>query len=288
MSIRRVCVRDFHSLHSTAAHQLTTLDTAMADQLPTEQQSNLPTAAPYDDLPKVPLTLVESEIFESERNHRKVVRSIYRCPVTFGLWYAESTVRPNLPANPWKWDSPRQIPLESVYPAYDPKTMTLAESSGSIYHKKIDLLRYASRRWADVETKDITAREIRRCEFLRQHTHPNICQYHSVTLDEAGLRVSGLIFDRYDGSLQDNVRGGASFDAAKCLKHLKRAIGHLHSLGLVHCDIKPDNIFVRNSPEHYVLGDFDSTHYDDTFVGVKAGTPGWVPDVSIGPGMEHV
>jgi serine/threonine protein kinase len=156
-------------------------------------------------------------------------------------------------------------PLESVYPAYDARTMTLAESSGSIYHKKIDLLRYASRRWADVETKDITAREIRRCEFLRQHTHPNICQYHSVTLDEAGLRVSGLIFDRYDGSLHDNVRGGASFDAAKCLRHLKRAIEHLHSLGLVHCDIKPDNIFVRNSPEHYVLGDFDSTHYDDTF-----------------------
>jgi serine/threonine protein kinase len=98
------------------------------------------------------------------------------------------------------------------------------------------------------------------------------------TVDEAGLRVSGLILDRYDSSLYDIVRGGASFDAAKCMRHLKRAIEHLHSLGLVHCDIKPDNIFVRNSPEHYVLGDFDSTHYDDTFLGVKTGTPGWVPD----------
>jgi serine/threonine protein kinase len=235
--------------------------------------------APYDDLREVPLTLVQSEIFESERNHRKVVRSIYRCPVTFGLWYAGSTVHPDLPANPWKWDStPRQIHLESVYPAYNPKTMTLAETSGPVYHKKIDLLRYASQRWGDMETKDITAREIRRCEFLRQNPHPNICHYHGFTLDDAGLRVSALVFDGYDGSLHDIVRDGASFDAAKCVRHLKRAIEHLHSLGLVHCDIKPDNIFVRNSPEHYILGDFDSTHYDDTFFGVKTGTLGWVPD----------
>jgi hypothetical protein len=150
----------------------------MADQLQTEQQSNLPSAAPYDDLRKVPLTLVASKIFESERNHRKVVRSIYRCPVTFGLWYAESTVHPDLPANTWKWDSPpRQIPLATVYPAYNPKTMTLAESSGSVYHKKINMLRYASQRWSNAPVKDITAREIRRCEFLLQHPYPNIYHY---------------------------------------------------------------------------------------------------------------
>jgi serine/threonine protein kinase len=119
-----------------------------------------------------------------------------------------------------------------------------------------------------------------------------VCHYHGVSLDETEIQVvDGLVFDRYESSVHDMVRRGISFDATKCIEHLKKAIHHLHTLSLVHCDIKPDNIFVKYatafspdnifvkyatafSPEHYVLGDFDFTHREGTYLGAKAGTPG--------------
>jgi serine/threonine protein kinase len=215
---------------------------------------------------------------ESRVNHREVVRAIFHSSAPSALWYAESIALLDLPTNFWLWDTPpRRINLLGVYPTYIPKIMTLAKWNDPVYHKKIDLLRYANQLFGKSAVKDITSREIRQCESLRRHPHPNICHYHGVTVDKTGLEVSGLIFDRYDSTLQDMVRHGASFDAAQCLQHLKATTEHLHSLGLVRCDIKPNNIFVEYSPKHYVLGDLDSAHHEGTILNIKAGTPGWVP-----------
>ncbi|RYG72831.1 protein kinase family protein [bacterium] len=56
---------------------------------------------------------------------------------------------------------------------------------------------------------------------------------------------------------------GQKFDARRCLENIAAGISHFHSLGVVHSDIKPDNIFVdlkSSGRPIFVVGDFDSTH----------------------------
>ena len=65
------------------------------------------------------------------------------------------------------------------------------------------------------------------------------------------------------------------FSANKCLSDIEAGMDHLHSLGIVHCDIKPRNIFVSSSYDHFVIGDFDSCYRKGAFMDQKKGTRGW-------------
>lgn len=63
---------------------------------------------------------------------------------------------------------------------------------------------------------------------------------------------------------------------------LLRAMEHLHSMGLVHGDIKPSNVFRHRSK--WVLGDFDSAVLSDSALSVSASTEGYrPPGGAIGP-----
>lgn len=91
--------------------------------------------------------------------------------------------------------------------------------------------------------------------------------------------VSGLAFKRYDCDLHAYVHRGARFDAEDALAQIAAGIGHLHSLGLVHCDIKPRNIFVDAGGEGkaaFVVGDMDSAHEVGREAELKWGTDWWV------------
>jgi serine/threonine protein kinase len=59
--------------------------------------------------------------------------------------------------------------------------------------------------------------------------------------------------------------------AARFVAQMKSAIEKLHALGFVHCDIKPDNIFIDNNG-NYVLGDLDSA----TAIGSKLWECTWI------------
>jgi serine/threonine protein kinase len=81
-----------------------------------------------------------------------------------------------------------------------------------------------------------------------------------VTVDKG--RVLGLLFGRYNMSLDDMVRQGHHIDVTRCPLDLQSGMSHLYAMGFVHCDIKPDNIFVdlRTQQSRYVIGDFDAMH----------------------------
>lgn len=70
-------------------------------------------------------------------------------------------------------------------------------------------------------------------------------------------------------------------DALMVLDQLLDAIGYAHSQGVVHRDIKPDNIFITPSGT-VKLGDFGIAHSDDpaasngTMIGTILGTPGYM------------
>jgi serine/threonine protein kinase len=69
------------------------------------------------------------------------------------------------------------------------------------------------------------------------------------------------------------VRDNRQFDRKGCLRAIRRAVEHLHKLGLIHGDLTPSNIL--SNGEDFVVGDFDSCTPEGNEFGLKAGTKGW-------------
>jgi serine/threonine protein kinase len=174
------------------------------------------------------------------------------------------------------------------------------ESSSAVFkkvQKPLDLLSSTGRPdlLTDGSTKLLTAREISICELLRSKPHPNIARYRGVeckssldfgtgsrakriTLDTE--RVYRLVFKRYDCDLGQLVNSGKRFDVKYCLRSIEAGLVHMYSLGLVHVDIKPENIFVskpssKNSTYEFVIGDFDSTQKIGSRLELKGGDERW-------------
>lgn len=117
-------------------------------------------------------------------------------------------------------------------------------------------------------------REIWAAEKYKSAPHPNICEYKGVITD-VKERVIATVYRRYDTDLFNLVeyspylRTLASqpsdvWTPVPTLDYIVSAIkfgmSHIHSLGLVHCDIRPGNVFVDVSPLQVVIGDFDGTN----------------------------
>jgi serine/threonine protein kinase len=144
----------------------------------------------------------------------------------------------------------------------------------------------------------ITNREISTCEILKQHPHPNVGKYYGVEASEViSVRdlgivqtfphkvVTGVVFERYDCDLDHMSRTRERIDVRKVVKDVKAGLEHLHSLGIVHCDVKPVNIFYKDG--NYVIGDFDSAHAVKRRLGLKCGTLGWVGENWVHAEYEH-
>jgi tRNA A-37 threonylcarbamoyl transferase component Bud32 len=76
--------------------------------------------------------------------------------------------------------------------------------------------------------------------------------------------VTGLVFDRYDWDLAETVAAGHQFDGDACIRTVKRAVKHLHSLDYIHYHLKPENVFYNVHQNRFVLDDFDCVHRTGT------------------------
>jgi serine/threonine protein kinase len=97
--------------------------------------------------------------------------------------------------------------------------------------------------------------EAKVCKILRASPHPNIVRYLGCVVEND--RVTGLCFVKYDMILSE---GPSKLDL---LQQIQKGIRHLHSLGLIHCDIKPANILMKG--EIPSIGDFDSCQREEKF-----------------------
>jgi serine/threonine protein kinase len=203
------------------------------------------------------------------------------------IYYAKATANDTrlVGSWPWKWAFPPfLIDKRRVVPQYMPN-MTVTHRDASYlsgcdefdryFHvKSPQYLLHGDRLVTGPPPVDIMSREIKTCEFLNKHPHPNVCAYHGVLLDSDSF-AEGLVFDKYTMNLAQYVRRRYQFDAKDALDDIEAGIDHIHSLGLVHCDIKPENILVDVPNRRFVVGDFDSTHQRGERLAIKWGTPGW-------------
>ncbi|KAF2730830.1 hypothetical protein EJ04DRAFT_412120, partial [Polyplosphaeria fusca] len=120
----------------------------------------------------------------------------------------------------------------------------------------------------------IMKREVEVGEILFKNPHPNVCAYKGVVLDDHD-RITGVAYKKYDRDLSTIGLSGEPFDVDHILKCVLRGLKHMHRLGLVHCDLKPDNILVTG--RDIAICDFDATHRLREPIWFKRGSDEWWP-----------
>ncbi len=152
-----------------------------------------------------------------------------------------------------------------------------------------------------LDALDIRTRFEREARVLAGLSHP-----HIVGLSDYG--ISGdtpyLVMELLEGrTLREALEDDGAFPpkrAQTIIEQVLRALGYAHGRGLVHRDLKPDNLFLQalpDSPDHvrvldfglakFVASDVDETGVSVTRTGQIFGTPGYMaPEQASGGPMD--
>ncbi|ELR03484.1 hypothetical protein VC83_00156 [Pseudogymnoascus destructans] len=197
---------------------------------------------------------------------------------------SKSRLRPNLDIefNQDELTHITLIPIESYCPPYSPE-FTLAPKAPPEGHyvKQPDLMSYGE----GLNICDIVLTDIRACEILRKSPHPNVAQYHGCQVHNG--RVTGLCFTRYAETLTQRVNPGhlSKDDFSRSgprnpdrvehyLEGIESGIHHIHSVGLIHNDINPNNIMITEDDRPVII-DFDSCLPEGSPLGLTKRTFQW-------------
>jgi eukaryotic-like serine/threonine-protein kinase len=112
-------------------------------------------------------------------------------------------------------------------------------------------------------------------------SHPNVTRgYHLETTEIEGTIYSLIVMKLYDANLSRLGSIAAESDTHKAergwklLRDLRAGIEHLHRFGIVHRDIKPQNIFYDQQADTFVIGDLGIAHFADDYYTREAATEG--------------
>ncbi len=122
-----------------------------------------------------------------------------------------------------------------------------------------------------------------RDRFLREArtaaglAHPHIVPIHAV--EQIGELVFFVMEYIPGESLGERVRRSGPLsvdDATRILREVAWALGHAHGRGVIHRDIKPDNILLEAGTGRALVTDLGIAHAEGTAVSGSAGTPHYV------------
>lgn len=129
--------------------------------------------------------------------------------------------------------------------------------------------------------------------------HPGIVPVHALGVDDPGSPVlvmkriegvawSELVYDDDHPAWQDMPLPGDRLDAhLEILAEVCNAVEFAHSKGIVHCDIKPENVMVGRFGEVYLV-DFGIAVRRGTERGALAGSPGYMaPELVAGSAVDE-
>ena len=138
---------------------------------------------------------------------------------------------------------------------------------------------------------EIRTRFLREAETAAQLSHPNIVPIYSVDEREGLVYFVMAYIDGENLAVRLHQRGALSFeDTRRCLLEVARALAFAHERGVVHRDIKPDNILINREDGRVMVTDFgiaravsDGADARLTATGMAIGTPAYMsPEQSMG------
>ncbi|MCL2807171.1 MAG: serine/threonine protein kinase [Coriobacteriia bacterium] len=170
-----------------------------------------------------------------------------------------------------------------VWRAFDPKL----EREVAIKEPLFD-----SRLSPDI-VEEMSMRFVKEGKAAARLNHPGIITIFAADVYDGR---PAIVMELVEGkTLSDVLDSGAlePHTALAILDQLLEAVGYAHAQGIVHRDIKPDNIFLSNQGR-VKLGDFGIAHIEDsnqtkaTQIGTVLGTPGYMaPEQATGSTVDN-
>lgn len=130
---------------------------------------------------------------------------------------------------------------------------------------------------------DAIARLAREARTVAKLQHPNIVTVYAVRrLREGGL---ALVMQLVPGrTLKQAIAESGAFtadQAERVMRDVAQALAYAHSQGVVHRDVKPENIFIDETSGRAMLSDFGIAHSSEfdsrlTMTGAAIGTPAYM------------
>lgn len=184
-----------------------------------------------------------------------------------------------------------RIPDEEVYPnipSQPPLTIAPDNIERPTYIKRPGLNSFEDMRGTPFVPKAIL-QETLIMEQISQTVHPNIIQYFGCRTRRG--RICALVLEELEQTLTQLVSTPefGKLDKTKFADGVESAIQYLHSLGLAHNDLNPDNIMVKRGKDgeiQPVLIDFGSCQpYGKALDSL--GTVGWYDKPFFHSELEH-
>jgi hypothetical protein len=139
---------------------------------------------------------------------------------------------------------------------------------------------------------ELRERFLRETRTAASFSHPNIVPVHSV---EDRHQILCFVMGFVDGeTLTQRVsRAGplSAADAARLIQEVAWALSYAHGRGIIHRDVKPDNIMIERATGRAVVTDFGISRAEDatglTAVGEVIGTPQFMsPEQAAGEALD--
>jgi eukaryotic-like serine/threonine-protein kinase len=135
---------------------------------------------------------------------------------------------------------------------------------------------------------DVRNRFLREARVAAKLSHPNIIPIHSV--EEAGGFVFYVMAFVDGDTLSSRVRARGPLTAsegARVLREVAWALAYAHDQGLVHRDVKPENILIESATQRVLVADFGiAASVGDVTDGVS-GTPEFMsPEQALGKPLD--
>jgi serine/threonine protein kinase len=140
---------------------------------------------------------------------------------------------------------------------------------------------------------DFAERFMREARTMASLSHPHIIVVHDV--GQAGSLYFYAMASLTGGDLTQRIRGGglAPNDALRVARQMADALAYAHAQGIVHRDIKPDNVLFRESDDAAILTDFgiakslNNEQNQLTQAGSTVGTPKYMsPEQARGQALD--